>query len=89
MAEDGGTPRLHVVEVGVAVRVRDERSLGRSTKYGVPPTDPNARTGEFDAAGDHQVGPANSSSALGTRSLAATSGTQHLGYLAGEVGEHE
>ena len=52
VAEDGRAVALHVVDVAVALDVPHVGALGpRSTKYGVPPTERNARTGEFTPPG--------------------------------------
>ena len=53
VAEDRRAPRLHVVDVARGRRCRrGTRPRARATKNGSPPTEPNARTGEFDAARD-------------------------------------
>ena len=54
----------------------------RATKYGVPPTDRNARTGEFTPPGMTRWARSNSDSSV-------RSSPQRFGGFAGEVGEDE
>src|SRR5437879_2468608 len=53
----------------------------RATKYGVPPTDPNARTGEFTPPGMTSAARLNSDSLV--------SAIEALGQLSGEIREDD
>ena len=65
VAEDHRPPRPDQVDVGVAVRIGDPRPSPDTMNRGVPPTDRNARTGEFTPPGVTAERPLEQRRALG------------------------